>query len=59
MRVQVELGIKLALRRQGAVEFVQEPPFELPRLDFELDSRGAIDNADRHYPNGRPSAYMM
>ncbi len=46
--MQVELGVDLALRRQRAVELVQEPTLELPRLDLELGSRGPVDDADRY-----------
>src|SRR5207244_11330832 len=48
MGVQVELGIDLALRRQRAIELVQEPSLVLPRLDLELRARCSIDDAHRH-----------
>ena len=46
MRVQVELGINLVLRRQRIIELVQEPSLELPRLDLEFGPRGPVDDAD-------------
>src|SRR5437868_8295588 len=48
MRMQVELGVDLALRRHRIIELVEQSPLELPRLDLEFGPRGAIDNADRH-----------
>ena len=47
MRVQVELGVDLALLRQRVLKLVQEPPLELPRLNLELRPRGPVDDADR------------
>src|SRR3954470_23677488 len=54
MRVQVKLRVNLPIGRQGAIQLVQQPPFELARLDLELCARRPIDDANRHA--GMPDA---
>src|SRR5665213_4315925 len=46
--VQVQLRIHVALRRQYAVQLVQQATFELARLDLEFRARRSIDDANRY-----------
>src|SRR6266481_4616093 len=46
--VQVKLRVEFALRRQGAVELVQQSSLELTGFDLEFGARGSIDDANRY-----------